>query len=215
MIPIVSIVGKSDSGKTTLIEKIVPELVRRGYRVATIKHDVHGFEIDKAGKDSWRHRRAGADGVLLSSPRQIALIKTVERDLTLAELRDRFVDDVDIIISEGFKEDVQPKIEVFRKEMHRELLCSREDSLLAVVTNQKLDVSVPCLDLNDEKGVVDVIEERFLRQKDNTEDVCLVVDGRSVTITPFIKTFIIRTIRAMVSTLKGCQNSKRIKITIG
>jgi len=215
MIPIVSIVGKSDSGKTTLIEKIVPELVRRGYRVATIKHDVHGFEIDRTGKDSWRHRRAGADGVLLSSPKQIALIKTVERDLTLAELRDRFIDDVDIIISEGFKRDVEPKIEVFRKEMHRELLCSREDSLLAVVTNQKLDVSVPCLDLNDEKGVVDVIEERFLRQKDNTEDVCLVVDGRPVTITPFIKTFMMRTIRAMVSTLKGCQNSKRIRITIG
>ena len=57
MIPIVSIVGKSDSGKTTLIEKLLPELTRRGYRIATVKHDVHGFEVDREGKDSWRHKQ--------------------------------------------------------------------------------------------------------------------------------------------------------------
>lgn len=215
MIPIVSIMGKSDSGKTTLIEKIIPELARRGYRVATIKHDVHGFEIDKKGKDSWRHRKAGADTVIISSSKQIALIKNVERDLTLVELRDRFIhDDVDIIISEGFKRDAQPKIEVFRKEAHHELLCSKKDNLVAIVANQKFEVPVPCLDLDDGKGVVDVIEEKFLRQKDK-EDISLVVDGRPVTITPFLKTFMMRTIRAMVSTLKGCQNSNRIRITIG
>lgn len=213
MIPIVSIVGKSDSGKTTLIEKIVPELARRGYRVATIKHDVHGFEIDKKGKDSWRHRKAGADAVILSSPNQIAVIRNVERDLNLAELRDRFVEDVDIIISEGFKKDAQPKIEVFRKETHRELLCSKADNLVAVVANQKFDVPVPCFDLNDGKGVTDLIEQKFLHQKE--EDVSLMVDGKPVSMTPFIKTFMTRTIRGMVSTLKGCENSNRIRITIG
>ncbi len=214
MIPIVSIVGKSDSGKTTLIEKIVPELVRRGYRVATVKHDVHGFEIDQEGKDSWRHRQAGADAVVISSPKKIALIKTVEEDLSLADLRDRFIDDVDIVISEGFKKDVQPKIEVFRRETHRELLCSRDDNLVAVVSNQRFDVPVPCLDLDDGKGVVDLLEERFLRQKEEG-DVSLVVDGRRVSLSPFVKTLITRTIRAMVSTLKGCQNSDRIRISIG
>ncbi len=214
MIPIVSIVGKSDSGKTTLIEKIVPELVRRGYRVATVKHDVHGFEIDQEGKDSWRHRQAGADAVVISSPKKIALIKTVEEDLSLADLRDRFIDDVDIVISEGFKKDVQPKIEVFRRELHRELLCSEEDNLVAVVSNQRFDVPVPCLDLDDGKGVVDLLEERFLRQKEEG-DVSLVVDGRRVSLSPFVKTLITRTIRAMVSTLKGCQNSDRIRISIG
>ena len=213
MIPIVSIVGKSDSGKTTLIEKIVPELRRRGYRVATIKHDIHGFEVDREGKDSWRHRKAGADTVIISSPEQIALIKSVERDLTLAELRDHFIDDVDIIVAEGFKKDIQPKIEIFRKEKHRELLTSGEDNVVAVVSNQRFDVCVPCLDLNDVKGVVDVIEENFLRKK-NEQDVTLTVDGKPVPITPFVKTFIMQTVRAMVSTLKGCQNSKRIKITI-
>jgi molybdopterin-guanine dinucleotide biosynthesis protein B len=214
MIPIVSIVGKSNSGKTTLIEKIIPELTRRGYRVATIKHDVHGFEIDKKGKDSWRHRKAGADAVILSSPKQIALIRAVDRDLTIAELRDRFIDDVDIIITEGFKKDIQPKIEVFRKEMHRELLTSKDDKAVAVVSNQTFDIPVPCLDLDDVSGVVDIIEKNFLHHK-NEIDMTLMVDGKPVPITPFVKTFIMQTVRAMVSTLKGCQNPKRIKITMG
>jgi molybdopterin-guanine dinucleotide biosynthesis protein B len=214
MIPIVSIVGKSDSGKTTLIERIVPDLVRRGYRVATVKHDVHGFEIDREGKDSWRHRQAGAETVVISSSRQVALIKTVEQDLNLAELRDRFIDDVDIIISEGFKNDSQPKIEVFRRETHRQLLCSKKDNLVAVVANQRFDVDVPCLELDDVKGVADLIEEKFLRQLEE-EDVSLVVDGKIIPMTPFIKTFMVRAIRGMVSALKGCQNSHRIRITIG
>ncbi len=214
MIPIVSIVGKSESGKTTLIEKIVPELTRQGYRVATIKHDIHGFEVDQEGKDSWRHRKAGAEAVIISSPEKIALIKTVERDLNLEELRGRFIDDVDIIISEGFKNDSQPKIEVFRKETHRELLCSEQDDLVAVVSNQKFDLPVPCLDLDDGKGVADLIVEKFIRQKEEG-DISLVVNGKPVPLTPFTKTFMIRTIRGMVSALKGCQNSNRIRITIG
>jgi len=214
MIPIVSIIGKSNSGKTTLIEKIIPELTRRGYRVATIKHDVHGFDIDEEGKDSWRHRKAGADAVILSSPKQIALVRTVDRDLTIAELRDRFIDDVDIIITEGFKKDIQPKIEVFRKEMHRELLTSKDDDVVAVVSNQPFDMAVPCLDLDDVNGVVDVIEKNFLHHK-NENDMTLMVDGKPIPLTPFIKTLIMQTVRAMVSTLKGCQDPKSVKITLG
>jgi molybdopterin-guanine dinucleotide biosynthesis protein B len=103
MIPIISIVGKSNSGKTTLIEKLIPELNRRGYRVGTVKHDVHGFEVDKEGKDSWRHRKAGAYSTIISSPQQIALIRTMSYDAPLDEIRDRFIQDVDIIIAEGYK----------------------------------------------------------------------------------------------------------------
>ena len=84
MIPIVSIVGKSDSGKTTLIEKLLPELGRRGYRVATVKHDVHGFEVDREGKDSWRHKKAGAHTVVISSPLKVAVIRDVDHDAELA-----------------------------------------------------------------------------------------------------------------------------------
>ena len=81
MIPIVSIVGKSDSGKTTLIEKLIAELTRRGFRVATIKHNRHGFDIDHEGKDSWRHKRAGAVATVVASPGRAALIEDTPEGL--------------------------------------------------------------------------------------------------------------------------------------
>jgi molybdopterin-guanine dinucleotide biosynthesis protein B len=77
MVPIVSIVGKSGSGKTTLLEKVIKELTHRGYTVGVLKHDAHGFEIDHEGKDSWRHKKAGASTVALSSPEKFAVIKDV------------------------------------------------------------------------------------------------------------------------------------------
>jgi len=86
MIPVVSIVGKSDAGKTTLIEKLIPELKRRGYRVATIKHDAHHFEIDQPGKDSYRPFHAGSDWTVIGSPGQLASIRRLERELTLDEI---------------------------------------------------------------------------------------------------------------------------------
>jgi molybdopterin-guanine dinucleotide biosynthesis protein B len=165
MIPIVSIVGKSDTGKTTLIEKLIPELIRRGYRVATVKHDVHGFDVDREGKDSWRHKQAGAHTVVISSPKKLALIRDVDHDADLTELRDKYIQDVDLILSEGFKKNNQPKIEVFRREKHEGLLCKKGDNLLAIASNQPLDAGVPCFDINDARGLVDLIEEKFLRHR--------------------------------------------------
>ena len=169
MIPIVSIVGKSDIGKTTLIEKLLPELTRRGYRIATVKHDVHGFEVDREGKDSWRHKKAGAHTVVISSPQKIALIRDVEKDLTLEEIREKFIQDVDLILSEGYKKDVQPKIEVFRKGKYQGLLCTREDNLIAIVSDQTFEIGVPCFSLDDVKGVADFIEKTFLAAKKEKE----------------------------------------------
>ena len=91
MIPIVSIVGKSDAGKTTLLEKVVRELRSRGWRIATVKHDAHSFEIDHEGKDSWRHRKAGACMTIISSPSKIAVVADTDHDYSLNEIRDRFV----------------------------------------------------------------------------------------------------------------------------
>jgi molybdopterin-guanine dinucleotide biosynthesis protein B len=214
VIPIVSIVGKSDSGKTTLIEKLVPELTRRGYRVATVKHDMHGFEVDREGKDSWRHKQAGAHTVVISSPQKVALIRDVERDLSLDEIREKLVQDVDLIVSEGYKRDVQPKIEVFRKEKHKKLLCTKEDNLIAVVSNQKFRVGVPCFDLDDIKGLAGFIEKEFLKSKKEKE-VSLRVDGKPIPMTPFVRDFLTRSIKGMLSALKGCEASERIEIRIG
>jgi len=213
MIPIVSIVGKSDSGKTTLIEKLVPELTRRGFRVATVKHDTHGFEIDKEGKDSWRHRKAGSYTTVISSSRKLAVIRSMDHDASLGEIRDRFIQDVDIIIAEGYKKDKEPKVEVFRKEVHQEPLCIREDHLVALVSNQHFELGVPCLELDDSTGLADIIEKNFLREKLPVQ-VCLRVDGKQIPLKPFIDEFIKNSVKGMIASLKGCDNPTKIEITI-
>jgi molybdopterin-guanine dinucleotide biosynthesis protein B len=213
MIPIISIVGKSDSGKTTLIEKLVPELTRRGYRIATVKHDVHGFEVDREGKDSWRHKQAGAHTVVISSPKKVALIRDVEKDLTLEEIREKLIQDVDLLLSEGYKKDVQPKIEIFRKEKHKKLLCTKEDNLVAIVSDKKFRVGVPSFFLDDVRGVADFIEKKVLLSGREGE-VSLKVDGEKIPMTPFVKNFVTSTIKGMLSSLKGCGTAKQIEIHV-
>ncbi|MBS3947414.1 MAG: molybdopterin-guanine dinucleotide biosynthesis protein B [Dethiobacter sp.] len=163
-IPVVSVVGKSDSGKTTLICGLLPELKRRGYRVATIKHDVHGSEIDRPGKDTWKHSQAGADIVVLSSPAKIALLEKVSEELTLEQVIAK-IDHVDIIISEGYKRNNKPKIEVFRSTVHDAPLCGREDNLLALASDVRLDLGVPVFALDDYAGMADLMEKLFLANK--------------------------------------------------
>ena len=165
MIPIVSIVGKSNTGKTTLLEKLIAELVARGWRVATIKHNRHGFNIDHEGKDSFRHKKAGAHMTVVSSPYQIALIQDVDHDYSFDEIRKNFITDVDIILTEGFKVNDYPKIEVFRAELKRKLLNTKEDNLMAVASDVRLDIDVPCLDINQPKSIADFIENRFLKKR--------------------------------------------------
>jgi len=161
--PIVSIVGKSDSGKTTLIEKLIAELVRRGYRVATVKHTRHGFDMDVEGKDSWRHKKAGASTTVTASPTQVALIKDLDRDYSLEEIRDKYIHDADLILAEGYKGNPFPKIEVYRDKLKRELLCDNDPNLLAIASDTQLDVGVACVDINDAKSLADLIERRFLK----------------------------------------------------
>ncbi len=169
MIPVVSFVGKSGSGKTTLIEKVIPELTRKGWRVATIKHSNHGFDIDREGKDSWRHKKAGARTTIMSSPGQIAVIEASEKDPGIGELRDRYIHDVDIILTEGFKGNPYPKIEIFRATLKRGMLCSREDNLIAVASDEQMDIDVPCLDIDDMEGIAQLIIDLFL-DKTRTND---------------------------------------------
>jgi molybdopterin-guanine dinucleotide biosynthesis protein B len=164
-VPIVSIVGKSDVGKTTLMEKLIRELKARGYRVATIKHHVHWFEIDQPGKDTWRHAQAGSDVVVIAAPNRIALVERLERELSIDEIAGR-IGKVDIILTEGYKRGDKPKIEVSRRERGRELLCT-EDELLALATDEPYPelAGVPQFHLDDAAGIVDLLEQRFLRRR--------------------------------------------------
>jgi len=165
MIPILSIVGKSDSGKTTLLEKVVRELTKRGYKIASVKHDAHSFEIDHKGKDSWRHKQAGTCLTVISSPTKVALVADMDHDLSLAEIRDRFIHEADLVISEGYKREMHPKIEVFRSELNRSLLCKADESLIAIAGDPpESPDGVPVFDLNNPVALCDFIEERYLRK---------------------------------------------------
>lgn len=170
MIPIISIVGKTNSGKTTVIEKIIPELKNRGYKVGAIKHCEHNFEIDHQGKDSYRIREAGADTVVLVSKENIAMIKNsgVEPSgSSIDKLVQWLFPDVDIIITEGYKTQNKLKIEVNRKEVGEELLCSPEE-LLAIVSDQKFDIGVKCFGFDEVSAIVDLVVEKI---KKEVEDV--------------------------------------------
>jgi molybdopterin-guanine dinucleotide biosynthesis protein B len=160
-IPILSIVGKSESGKTTLLEKLIPELKRRRFRIATIKHHFHpGFEIDHPGKDTWRHARAGSDQVIIASPDKIASIKRLDRELSLDEIVSQ-IRDVDIIFTEGYKRAGKPAIEVIRANNGLELICEPEQ-LIAIASDTPLDMNIPQFEINDAPGIVDFIANRFL-----------------------------------------------------
>jgi len=165
--PVVSIVAKSGTGKTTLLEKLIAELKTRGYRVGAVKHDAHSFSIDHEGKDSWRLTQAGADTMLITSPEKVAMVKQnpPDREPVLTETIANYCGDLDIVLTEGFKRSSMPKIEVHRQERSERLLCRGEEhdpALFAVASDQPLELDVPVYDLNDATGLVDLIVERFL-----------------------------------------------------
>ncbi len=136
MTPVVSVIGWSNSGKTTMIKELIIELKRRDYSVATIKHDAHKFKIDKPGKDSWIHRKAGAELVMLTSRDKIAMIKEIQKPIPVDELIADYVeqDKFDLIIIEGYKSGQYPKIEIFRPEKYDQPIYE-ETEVLYRVTN--------------------------------------------------------------------------------
>ncbi len=161
MPPLLSIVGRSGSGKTTLIEKLIPELKQRGYRIGTIKHSLHDFEFDKTGKDSWRHHIAGAETVVLASQAKIAMVKIADGDNLHALLG--YFADLDLVITEGFKREKAPKIELLRAARDTQLVCRDDPHLVAVVTDVDVNLAVPKFGLEDIVDLADFIEQRFLK----------------------------------------------------
>jgi len=158
--PIVCIVGKSESGKTTLIEKLIPELKKRGYRIGSIKHSCQKFDIDKKGKDSWRHRKAGADIVVIASTDKIAMIK--DNDCKSLDCLKKYFNGVDLVIAEGFNKENIPKIEIIRAATRKEPLCLGDSKLIAVVTDSDIVHKVPGFGLEEIDNLADFIERKYL-----------------------------------------------------
>ena len=159
-VPILCFVGRSNSGKTTLIERTIPELVRAGYKVATVKHAGHGFDLDTEGKDSWRHKRAGASTVIVLSKGSLAMFADVPEELPVDQVRDRFINgEIDLIIAEGWKSHNFPKVVVVREQLDEVDVSS--EGLLAVASVKRIECPAPWFDRDDVQGLAQLIIKRF------------------------------------------------------
>jgi molybdopterin-guanine dinucleotide biosynthesis protein B len=155
---VIGLAGWSGSGKTTLLMRLLPELIRRGYRVSTMKHAHHEFDVDQPGKDSWRHRGAGATEVLVASANRWALMHELRgsAEPSAAELM-KHMSPVDLLIIEGFKREKHDKIEIHRRE-GKPLLFPDDPQIVAVLSDEPLpDCPLPVIDLDDAAKVADFI----------------------------------------------------------
>lgn len=154
--PVITFVGLSGTGKTTFLEKLILELKARGLRLAVLKHDVHQFEMDHPGKDTYRFTAAGADVVTIANREKFAMVQRTPQELSLREIISR-LPPVDLILVEGYKKNPYPKIELHRAALNRPLLTSPEE-LLALLTDAPLDTPVRQLSLEDVTGCADLLE---------------------------------------------------------
>ncbi len=207
MASIVSIVGKSKSGKTTLLEKLIPELDSRGYHVATIKHTPEDVSLDEPGKDSWRHMQAGSRATIIGSPTRMTLIKKMAPGAKLDEMASLFGEDYDIILAEGFKQDTAPKIEVHRRETGPPL--EGVEGIIAIATDEVLDTETRQFSLEDVAGLVDLLENEVIRPHE--ERVSLYVNGASVSLSTFPRDLIGGVLAAMASCLRGVGDIRSLK----
>ncbi|WP_425040273.1 molybdopterin-guanine dinucleotide biosynthesis protein B [Primorskyibacter sp. S187A] len=152
------VTGWKNSGKTGLMERLVADITGRGYSVSTIKHAHHAFDVDHPGKDSYRHRAAGASEVVLASRKRVAVMRELRGqdepslDSLLAAMHP-----VDLVLVEGYKRDRHPKIEAHRQETGQPLIATDDDTIRAIASNAAPDVSQPVFDLDDTKAIADFI----------------------------------------------------------
>jgi molybdopterin-guanine dinucleotide biosynthesis protein B len=163
MPPVVSIIGKKNCGKTTLIEKLIPELIDLGYRVGTIKHHHGALSMDQPGKDTWRHKQAGAQAVVLSSPDGLGFIRDTPREIPVAELVDLYFTDVDLVLTEGYKKEVLPKIEIFRSAIHTEPLSDPGEELIAIMSDVEVARDIPRFGLEDARPLAEFLVEKVVK----------------------------------------------------
>ncbi|MBM3299893.1 MAG: molybdopterin-guanine dinucleotide biosynthesis protein B, partial [Deltaproteobacteria bacterium] len=160
MVPIVSFVGSSESGKTNLLESLIPLFRARGVRVGTIKHGCHPVKLDEEGKDSWRHAQAGAEVALISTPSSLGVFRCLDKELSLEKLVESYLSEMDLILAEGYKQEPIPKVEVRRGASDGSLLTGEGENLLAVVSDRPISVKVPVFSPDEPETLADFLTER-------------------------------------------------------
>jgi len=208
MTPIISIVGRSGSGKTTFVEKLIVELTKRGHRVATIKHTPMGMAWPDDDKDSTRHLKAGSRAAIISAPDKLVMVQPVASPPSLEETARLFAEDYDIILTEGFKQGDAPKIEVHRREVGPPLKDIQR--LFAIVTDEKLDTKVRQFGLEDVKGIASLLEEGFI--KPQRERIVLYANDEPVPLTAFPREVITNVVLALAASLKGVGKVRSLKL---
>ncbi len=178
---IISIVGKSGSGKTTLLERLIAELSSRGYRVGIVKHSHHDNDLDTAKKDTWRFTKAGSAFSAINSLDNLAIYRRADSYFDPREISDFVLWDYDLILTEGFKGSPYPKIEVHNPAQGGKLLTDPA-LLMAVVSDEPVDVDVPQYTRDEVKKIADMLEQKFL-QNNRKDELNLVVDGTPVELT--------------------------------
>jgi len=213
MSSIVSFIGWHDSGKTTLVCQVVAELKKLGYRVAVIKSsNDSGISFDTEGTDTYKHKTAGADSVMLVAPDQM-ILQTGKNDLSLRTLAHRYFPDVDIVIGEGFKRARKiPKIEVFRNKDQK--LRDEVHGVIAVATNIEGVAGDYVFKLDEAQEIALFIEKRFLRKKHGGEITALLVNGNKIPIKEYIQEALAGTVEGFVKTLKLSDNIEEIELRI-
>lgn len=207
-----AIIGDSDTGKTRLIQQLVPELKKRGHSVAVIKHCPHGYNFDLEGKDSWEYTKAGADGVALVAPDQLAVFQQKPGNVPSVSVALEYFKDVDIILVEGFrKEKGLDKIEVLRKGENGKVKGPLED-LIAVVSDEKVSIDKPVFHPDQISELADFLENKLGKRKSH---VVLEIDGKSIPANPFVQKMLQNVVLGMVTSLEGVQeNPEHITLSV-
>jgi molybdopterin-guanine dinucleotide biosynthesis adapter protein len=204
-VPVISVVGNSESGKTTLIEKLIPELKKRGYRIGSIKH---AREIDlEMGKDDRRHLKAGSEATVIATSGQVVLFKPIGEP-NVDEIRQLLGSDLDLILCEGFKHSGLPKIEIYRK--GNGAVLEGLNNVFAIVSDEQLNVKTRQFKTGDIEPIVDLLEKGFIQP--NRDWLDLYVNGKQVPLTLFPRRFITEVVMAMTLSLKGIEPVKTLEI---
>jgi len=199
---VVSVVGSSEAGKTTLIERLLRELSGREYRVAAVKHCPHGFDLDVEGKDSWRFMEAGASGVFLTSPGRVGLIEDKEQVPGLKSIAEHYFSSYDIVFGEGFSGEKEvAKIVVLRKGIS-DYVQSPQDDVLALVSDFEIKADKPVFKPDDVSGIADFIEQLLVRESKAGSSVTLIINEKPVPLNAFVQSVIKKVIIGIIDTLR-------------
>jgi molybdopterin-guanine dinucleotide biosynthesis protein B len=202
--PVVSFVGRSGSGKTRFLERLIPRLKDAGIAAGVIKHHAHEIDVDRRGKDTHRLLEAGAERVSLSGPGKNAYFEAVEGERPPETVVERFFTGLDLVLTEGFKRGPFPKIEVARRAAGDALITTPAEGLIAVVTDFEPEAAVPRFPLDDPGPTVEFLKERIMFADQTSQwNVTLRVDGKEIPIKEFVRDIFINVALGMADTLKG------------